>query len=60
MEIEILKDGKIRFCRCSKENNEILLSLFKDLNIDNVEQVEEFLNESKNIENIFGKDIFCG
>lgn len=60
LELDIMPSGEIRFCRCDKETNQYLLQLLKDLNINNIEDLEEFFESGNNIEILLGDEQLCG
>ena len=61
VEIEILEDGSLKFCRCKKPlTNEALFSLLEEIMGDKSENIKEFFDCSDKIKVLFGKETFCG
>ena len=59
-EIEILSTGQIRFCRCSKKQNEVLFDFLKEVGVSDLEGLVEFFEAGNSIEHIIGNEQLCG
>jgi len=59
-ELEFLPTGEIRFRRYDLDTNEYIVRLLNGVNAKNVEDLQEFLESSESITNIFGTEIYCG
>jgi len=60
LEIEILENGEIKFCRCNKEQNDQLIEILSQLISEGDEKaVKEFFEGSNSIESIIGENM-CG
>ena len=60
LEIDILPDGIIKFCRCNSSETKHLLTIINKLAPEKDNEVKEFLDGAKYIENIFGDKTLCG
>lgn len=58
--IDVLVDGTIRFIRSDKETNEKLLEIISNLAPDKKDEIEAFLNGSKQIDILVGDESLCG
>lgn len=58
--IDILSDGTIRFIRNDEKTNESLFRIISELAPSRIGEVKSFLDCSKQIEILFGKESMCG
>jgi hypothetical protein len=58
--LDILKDGTIRFVRGDKISNEYLLKILSEINPSAENEVKNFLDAALQIKVLIGKNTLCG
>jgi hypothetical protein len=60
VEISILPNGDIRFCRLDPETNKATFELLSEVSPERAEEIRRFLDGANSIEHIFGNEPLCG
>jgi len=60
IQIDVMTDGSVRFCRCDTETNKHTLEIVSKLSPDKRKEVKQFLDCSEHIKLISGDEPLCG
>ena len=59
-EVELLKNGQVRFCRSDNATNEHMFLLLSELTTENHHEIQQFLDGANFLEHIVGDEPLCG
>ncbi len=60
VEIDLLANGEVLVSRFDSEYNKELLEVIEEINVENIEELERFLECSDQVEYLLGTEPLCG